>query len=134
MKFSIIVPIYNVEIYLRKCLDSIKDQSFSDFECILVDDGSPNNSGIICNEYVSIDRRFKVIHKTNGGLSHASNIGVENATGEYVYFLYSNDFLDRNAFSILVNRMQNYNLQLLKFSSYSFNDEIKDESTWGRKI
>lgn len=78
-EISIIVPIYNVEQYLRKCVDSILAQTFTDFEVILVDDGSPDNSGAICDEYAKLDSRVRVIHKENGGLSDARNAGIEIA-------------------------------------------------------
>ncbi len=88
---SIIVPVYNVEKYIRECLDSILAQSISSFELILVDDGSKDSSGEICEEYASRDKRVKVIHKENGGLSSARNAGMEIAKGEYVCFVDSDD-------------------------------------------
>ena len=93
-EFSIIVPIYNVEKYLKICVDSIMKQSFQDFEVILVDDGSPDRCGKICDSYGATDVRIKVIHKTNGGLSSARNAGLDNASGKYVIFLDSDDFWD----------------------------------------
>jgi len=102
MKLSIIVPIYNVEIYLRECLNSILNSSFSDWECILVDDGSPDNSGSICDEYVRLDRRFKVIHKLNGGLSSARNAGLDVAKGEWIGFVDSDDFVSKTLFENLL--------------------------------
>ena len=94
MLFSIVVPIYKVEKYLRECVDSILCQSFSDFEIILVDDGSPDGCPRICDEYAEKDPRVKVIHKTNGGLSDARNTGLDAATGDYVIFLDSDDYWD----------------------------------------
>lgn len=91
MKVSIVIPVYNVEKYLRICLDSVKAQEFTDFEVILVDDGSKDGSPAICDEYTRKDKRFKVIHQKNGGLSHARNEGVRAASGDYVYFLDSDD-------------------------------------------
>lgn len=90
--FSIIVPVYNVEKYIHQCLDSIIAQTYSDWECILVDDGSTDKSGMICDEYAKVDSRIKVIHKPNGGVSSARNLGLENATGEWVCFLDSDDW------------------------------------------
>ncbi len=92
-KISIIIPMYNVEKYLRRCLDSVKNQTFTDFQAICVDDGSPDNSGKIAEEYAAKDNRFVVVHKENGGLSDARNAGLPYATGEYVMFLDSDDFI-----------------------------------------
>ena len=91
--FSIIVPVYNVEKYIEKCLDSIINQTFQDIEIILVDDGSPDKSPRICDDYAQRDLRIKVIHKKNGGLSDARNAGLEIACGEYVLFVDSDDYI-----------------------------------------
>ncbi len=91
MKVSIVIPVYNVEKYLRLCLDSVRAQQFTDFEAILVDDGSGDGSPAICDEYVKKDSRFRVIHKENGGLSNARNTGVKEACGDYVFFMDSDD-------------------------------------------
>lgn len=90
---SIVVPVYNVEKYLKKCLDSVISSSYKDWECILVDDGSKDNSGLICDEYVKKDSRFRVIHKQNGGLSSARNAGMEVAKGKWLMFIDSDDFI-----------------------------------------
>lgn len=90
---SIIVPVYNVEKYLRECLDSISCQTCTDWECLLIDDGSPDNSGAICDEYAVKDSRFKVFHKPNGGVSSARNLGLDMASGEWVTFIDSDDFI-----------------------------------------
>lgn len=92
-KISVIVPVYNVEKYLSRCIDSIISQTFSDFELILVDDGSTDSSGKICDEYGKKDGRVKVIHKRNGGLSSARNCGLENAKGNYICFVDSDDWI-----------------------------------------
>ena len=94
MKFSVIIPIYKVEQYLRPCIDSVLAQTYTDLEIILVDDGSPDRSGEICDEYAEKDKRIKVIHKPNGGLSDARNAGLDVAQGEYVMFLDSDDWWD----------------------------------------
>lgn len=78
---SIIIPVYNTEKYLRRCLDSIVAQTYKDFECIMVDDGSTDASGKICDEYATKDNRFKVFHNTNGGPSKARNFGIDKARG-----------------------------------------------------
>ncbi len=98
---SIIIPIFNVEKYLRKCLDSILKQSYHDFEAILVDDGSTDSSGWICDEYTTKDPRFIVIHKENNGVSSARNTGLEIAKGDWVYFVDSDDELYPNALETL---------------------------------
>lgn len=98
---SIIVPIYNVENYLRKCIDSILAQTFTDFELILVDDGSTDNGGEICDEYGYKDNRIKVIHKKNGGLSDARNSGIKIAKGNYIGFVDSDDWIEPNMYEIL---------------------------------
>ena len=92
MKFSVIIPIYKVEQYLRPCVDNVLAQTYTDLEIILVDDGSPDGCPAICDEYANKDSRIKVIHKPNGGLSDARNCGLEAATGEYVIFLDSDDY------------------------------------------
>lgn len=102
-KISIIVPVYNVERYLSKCISSILEQSFTDFELILVDDGSKDNSGKICDEYKGKDSRIKVVHQENKGLSAARNIGIEISEGEYITFIDSDDFIHPNMIEILYN-------------------------------
>ena len=99
---SIIVPIYNVEGYLSQCLDSIIAQTYPDWECILVDDGSKDGSGRICDDYQDEDKRFKVIHKPNGGVSSARNIGLEQARGEWVFFSDADDLLEVDALETLI--------------------------------
>lgn len=83
---SIVVPIYNVENYLRMCLDSIQNQTYQNFECLLINDGSPDNSADICREYVEKDSRFRYFEKENGGLSSARNLGIERSGGGVHYF------------------------------------------------
>lgn len=100
---SVIVPVYKVEPYLRKCVDSIIGQTYRNLEIILVDDGSPDNCGCICDEYAEKDSRVKVIHKENGGLSDARNIGMQAMGGEYLAFVDSDDWLDPQAVERLVS-------------------------------
>ena len=90
---SVVVPIYNVEQYLERCINSILHQTYQNLEIILVDDGSPDNSGAICDSYSSLDQRIKVIHKRNGGLSDARNVGLDMAGGEFIAFVDSDDAL-----------------------------------------
>lgn len=98
---SIIVPVYKAEEYLKRCLDSIKNQTFKNWECILIDDGSPDNSGQICDEYAQKDERFRVIHQENKGVSAARNAGLEEAKGEWIGFVDSDDWLEEDIFSYL---------------------------------
>ena len=98
MFFSIVIPVYNVEKYLNECVDSILSQSFKDFELILVDDGAKDSSGKICDEYAEKDNRVKVIHKENGGLSDARNVGTAQASGEYIVYVDSDDYIDGDDF------------------------------------
>ena len=90
---SIIIPMYGVEKYLRRCLDSVQNQTFTDWQAICVDDGSPDKSGEIAEEYAKKDKRFVVIHKENGGLSDARNVGMANAVGDYILYIDSDDFI-----------------------------------------
>lgn len=99
-KISVIVPVYKVEQYIHRCVDSILAQSFTDFEIILVDDGSPDNCGKICDEYAQKDSCVKVFHKPNGGVSSARNLGLNNAKGEWVTFIDSDDYIEQGFFSI----------------------------------
>lgn len=101
-KISIIVPCYNVEKYLKKCLDSLVNQTYQDIEIIMVDDGSPDRSGIICDEYAAKDDRIKVIHKLNGGVGAARNDGLKIASGDWVIFCDSDDWLEADALEKLV--------------------------------
>lgn len=103
MKVSVIVPVYNVADYLKRGIESILSQSFQDFEIILVDDGSIDLSGKICDEYASSDSRIQVIHKDNGGVSSARNAGLDMASGEWAYFMDPDDELVSDALSTLVD-------------------------------
>lgn len=100
---SVVVPIYNVEKYLKKCIDSILAQTYRHLEIILVDDGSPDNCGAICDNYAQEDGRVLVIHKKNGGLSSARNAGLEIAKGELIVFIDSDDWIDANYIEKLYN-------------------------------
>lgn len=106
---SIIVPVYNVEKYLKKCVDSIVNQTYKNLEIILVDDGATDNSGKICDELVELDNRIKVYHKKNGGLSDARNYGVERATGDYIGFVDSDDYIDAEMYERLYEAIKKEN-------------------------
>lgn len=118
MKISTIVPVYNVEKYLTKCIDSIINQTYKDLEIILVDDGSTDNSGQICDQYAKKDNRIKVIHKENGGLSDARNVGIKNSTGEYLSFIDSDDYIDKDMIECLYNAITNTNSDIAVCGKY----------------
>ena len=111
---SIIVPIYKVEPYLRRCLDSIVNQTYTNLEIILVDDGSPDGCPQICDEYAAKDNRRVVIHKENGGLSDARNAGLDSCKGEYVSFVDSDDWVDEKYIEILLNLATKENADVAK--------------------
>lgn len=100
---SIVVPVYNVSKYLRKCLDSILAQAYTNWECILVDDGSTDDSGQICEDFNKIDRRFRVLHKSNQGVSAARNTGIKESTGEWLYFCDADDEMLSDGLRTLVH-------------------------------
>lgn len=115
-KVSVIVPVYKVEQYIRECLDSIKNQTFTDWECLLIDDGSPDESGKICDEYAAKDCRFKVFHKPNSGVSSARNLGLDKACGEWVMFVDSDDAIAENTLEICVHHAERDHLDIVQFS------------------
>ncbi len=100
-RISVIVPVYKAERYLQECINSILNQTFTDLELILVDDGSPDNSGAICDEYAEKDKRVKVFHQENRGVSAARNLGIDNAKGEYITFVDSDDYIESYTLEIL---------------------------------
>lgn len=113
MKLSIIVPIYNVEAYLPRCIDSILAQTFLDYELILVDDGSPDNCGSICDEYAQCDNRIKVIHKKNGGLADARNAGLTMARGQYIGFVDGDDSIAPQMYERMLEVAQSQRAQMV---------------------
>lgn len=129
--FSIIVPIYNVEKYLENCIDSVLNQTFTDLELVLVDDGSPDKCPQICDEYAKKDNRIKVLHKENGGVSEARNAGLELAGGRYVLFIDSDDALSYNdALSDIKNELEKKeypDVLLTRYSENEFEDGILGE-------
>ena len=110
---SIIIPVYNVEPYLRQCINSVVNQTYRNLEIILIDDGSTDNSGKICDEYALKDSRIKVIHKQNGGVSSARNIGLKFASGEYIGFVDSDDFIELDMYSMLLKKILESKSQLV---------------------
>ena len=125
MKLSVIIPVYNVEKYLDKCLSSVINQTLHDIEIILVDDQSPDNCPQMCDDYARHDSRIKVVHKENGGLGYARNSGLEIATGEYVTFLDSDDFVDLYTYKHLYNLAKSNAVDVLYYSFRRFTDEAK---------
>lgn len=120
---SIIVPVYNAEIYLCRCIDSILSQTFTDFELILIDDGSPDYSGAICDQYAEKDNRIRVFHKKNGGVSSARNYGIDKALGEYIIFLDSDDYwIENNILSLFITKLHTGNLDVVR-AEYVYVDE-----------
>ena len=113
MKFSIVIPIYNVEKYIRECLDSIVIQLKEDIEIILVDDGSTDGTETICDDFLKKDERIRVVHKENGGLSDARNAGIDVATGEYLVFVDGDDYLEPNAYEMMIAEMQDPEVSLV---------------------
>lgn len=111
-EISIIVPVYNVEKYLEKCVDSILAQTFRDFEVVLVDDGATDSSGKLCDQLCEKDARIRVIHKENGGLSSARNAGIENARGNYLAFIDSDDYIDPGMMEELYRNIVNEDADL----------------------
>ena len=103
---SVIVPVFNVEKYLEKCIESIRNQTYKNLEILLINDGSTDKSLEICNKYLEIDDRIVLLNKENGGLSSARNFGIDNAKGEYITFVDSDDFIHELMYETLV-----YNLE-----------------------
>lgn len=124
---SVIIPIYNVEKYIDRCVLSVLGQTYTDFECILVDDGSPDNCPMMCDDYEKKDERIRVIHKQNGGLSDARNAGIEIARGEYIFFVDSDDWIHPKTLEVLFDTAKKTNagyvgckmLTTSKFNDYN---------------
>ena len=127
-KISVIVPVYNVEKYLPRCIDSILSQTFKDFELLLIDDGSPDNSGKICDDYKRKDVRVRVFHKENGGVSSARNLGLDNAKGEWITFSDSDDSLEPNAFARYIEAAEYSRSQIIRagYRTIYANGEIRE--------
>lgn len=133
---SIVVPIYNVELYLQECLESIIHQTYKKLEIILVDDGSPDGCPQICDSYQQKDQRIKVVHKTNGGLSDARNAGINVATGELISFVDSDDIISRKFIELLYKPFQkskNVDISICKFKPF-YNNKLKHSFTESQSI
>lgn len=113
-KISVIIPVYNVEPYLNRCLDSVVGQTYQNLEIILIDDGSPDDCGAICDKYAAEDDRIQVIHKENGGVSSARNVGLELASGEWVGFVDSDDYIDSDQYEYLLGLALRYDAEIVQ--------------------
>ncbi|WPC22383.1 glycosyltransferase [Pediococcus inopinatus] len=118
MKLSVVIPIYNSENYISRCLESIMNQTFNDYEIIIVDDGSTDNSKLIINRYVLKDERIKYFYIKNHGVSHARNIGIETSSGKYLMFIDADDYCDENYFSNMVNLIQHLQVDVAMSNFY----------------
>lgn len=124
-KLSIIVPIYNVEQYLRKCVDSLLNQDMDDYEIILVDDGSPDTCPQICDDYAAAHKNIRVVHRKNGGLSAARNSGIEIAQGEYIMFVDSDDYIEPNVIGGLLTQVERDCLDVLRYNYQNVSDQYE---------
>lgn len=124
-KISIVIPVFNVEKYLKTCIESIINQDYKNLEIILIDDGSTDKSGKICDEYANKDKRIKVIHQKNKGAANAKNTGLKYATGFYLSFVDSDDYLEPCVYSFMINKMEEHNADMIQCS---FNEIYTDKS------
>lgn len=120
---SVIVPVYNVEKYLPKCINSILGQTYTNLELLLVDDGSTDSSGRICDDYSKQDNRVRVFHKDNGGVSSARNVGLKNALGEYITFVDADDFLQATLYAEVIDKVEGKDLLFYNFSVLNENGQ-----------
>lgn len=123
---SVVIPVYNVEKYLKECLESVLNQTYKNLEIILVDDGSKDSSGEICDEYAKRDSRIKVIHKKNGGLSDARNAGIDAARGEYITFVDSDDYIEEDMYEFLAKNMEKADADISICQVYYVYKEAKE--------
>lgn len=126
---SIIVPVYNAEKYLKRCLESIINQTYKNIEVILVDDGSVDKSPEICDEYKELDNRVKVIHKENGGASSARNIGLDAVNGEFVCFVDSDDWIEKNMIEVLLKKLKESNVDIVRCNTCELDNQVKESWT-----
>lgn len=131
---SVIVPIYNVEAYLRRCIDSILCQTYKNIEIVLIDDGSTDNSPSICEDYKKIDKRVKTIHKENGGLSSARNRGIDEAHGQYLCFIDSDDVISQDYVSYLYSLCKDYKCDIAAGEFVTFSDNVVFSTPCGNDV
>ena len=121
---SVIIPVYKVEKYLEKCVKSVLSQTYQNLEVILVDDGSPDECPRLCDEYELKDHRVRTIHKPNGGLSDARNIGMKSSTGEYLLFVDSDDWIENNLVEMAIHAMSEYRVDIVSFSANIIENDV----------
>lgn len=122
-EISIIIPVYKAEKYLVECIDSVLAQIYSDFECILVEDGSPDSSGKICDEYAAKDSRIKVIHQNNSGVAKARNVGLDNASGSWIMFIDSDDWIEPNLLELAIRATKEHNVDIVQWNYIPFGEQ-----------
>lgn len=129
-KISVIIPVYNVKKYLRKCVESVTSQTYKNLEILLVDDGSTDGSGEMCRKLAESDKRILVIHKENGGLSDARNVGMDAATGDFIAFVDSDDWIDPDMYEVLYRLLKDYqaDIAVCRFKNV-YRNRIEDGST-----
>lgn len=113
---SVIATVYNVEEEITRCIESIINQTYTDFELLLINDGSKDNSGVICDKYAALDKRIRVLHKDNGGVSEARNLGLDLAKGEYICFVDSDDYVDKKYLEIMLDMINEYDADIAAVS------------------
>ena len=126
-KISIIIPVYNVENYIERCIDSLISQSYINLEIILVDDGSTDKSGEICDRYAVVDNRIKVIHIKNSGRGEARNIGLSQANGQYIGFVDSDDWVEKDLYKYLIENIEETKADISICAYYECLDDIKNK-------
>lgn len=122
---SVIVPIYNPGMHLRKCLDSLVKQTYGNLEIILIDDGSTDGSDALCNEYVKKDRRLRIIYQKHCGVSHARNVGIANAHGRFYSFIDGDDYLEADAYEYLLNIVEKYHVDIVSYEYFITNSKFE---------
>lgn len=130
-KFSVIVPVYNVEKYISKCIESVKGQTLTDFECLIIDDGTKDKSIEKAIETIGNDERFKIYHKVNGGLSDARNYGIDKAAGEYLFFLDSDDYIGNTLLEDTYNMAKKYDSDIVCFDMMYVFDNGEEKISFG---
>ncbi len=131
LKVSVIIPVYKVENYIEKCVKSVQAQTYQNIEILIIDDGSPDRAPEICDGLAQKDKRIRIVHKENGGLSDARNAGIKVATGDYVLFLDGDDFWDDSyAVERLINRVSKSNVDVLNFSYKKYYEDTKQEKSY----